>query len=133
MVYDVVRMKTYQQLILMKVTHTNEQLLKVKEEMDWFMAKRRPSPEIRNEFDITYRFEGQNVIIYEIRSGFMAPEEKVEVPVAKATFVQKRNHWKVYWMRSDLKWHVYKPEPAVDSIKIFTEIVNKDEHGCFWG
>lgn len=35
--------------------------------MEWFMEKRRPPEEIRNEVDIGYRYENQVLDIFEIR------------------------------------------------------------------
>ncbi|HKL26212.1 MAG TPA: DUF3024 domain-containing protein [Desulfuromonadales bacterium] len=57
----------------------------------------------------------------------------MESPVAKATYVKIRKIWKIYWMRADLKWHGYQPDPVVQSIEEFLEIVERDEYGCFYG
>jgi hypothetical protein len=51
---------------------------------------------MRAQLDIGYRIEKQSVIIFEIRPDWMDPKKKVENNVAKATFVKKDNHWKVY-------------------------------------
>lgn len=111
----------------------NEQLLDEKEEMDRFLEEKRPAQEIRNKVDLAYRIEEKSIVIFEIRPMFMNPLEKTEIPIAKATFVKKSNQWKVYWMRSDLKWHAYGPEPVVNSVRSFTRIVSEDGYGCFWG
>jgi hypothetical protein len=98
-----------------------------------FLEKRRPPQEIRNKLDIAYRIEGQSVIIYEIRPRWDNPNELIEGFVAKTTFVKNHNHWKVFWMRADLKWHIYTPQPALKSIKAFFQLVVEDKHACFWG
>ena len=36
-------------------------------------------------------------------------------------------------MRADLKWHTYKPFPDSRSLEKILEIVDEDDHGCFWG
>jgi hypothetical protein len=41
--------------------------------------------------------------------------------------------WKVFWHRSDEKWHAYEPVPTVKLIENFLEVVDKDEHACFFG
>jgi hypothetical protein len=69
----------------------------------------------------------------DIRPHFREPSKIIESPVAKATYVQKAQRWKIYWMRSDLKWHSYTPEPESRSIEEFFAIVNSDENGCFFG
>lgn len=53
--------------------------------------------------------------------------------IAKATFVKSQKHWKVFWMKSDLKWHVYDPKPTVKTIQGFVDLVEQDKHYCFWG
>lgn len=74
-----------------------------------FIDKRRPPAHIRDKVDIGFRLSGQNVEIFEIRAIWNSPEEMVEQPVAKATYVKRQNLWKIYWMKSDLKWHKYEP------------------------
>ncbi len=98
-----------------------------------FMKKRRPPPYLRREVDLGYRIEGQSVEIFEVRPEWENPENKIEIPIAKATYVKSRRIWKVYWKRSDLKWHLYDPAPEVDSIEEFLDIVDRDEHYYFWG
>lgn len=98
-----------------------------------FVEAHRPPPEIRSELDLGYRVQDQSVEIFEIRPMWRSPEEKVEQPVAKATFVRTQHVWKVYWQRADLKWHAYLPEPEVQSLEAFLALVEKDEHACFFG
>jgi len=98
-----------------------------------FVEKRRPPPHIRPELDLGFRVRDQSVEIFEIRPSFRSPEEKIEQPVAKATFFKNQQHWKVYWMRADLKWHAYPPAPQVKSLEEFLALVEKDEHACFFG
>jgi hypothetical protein len=98
-----------------------------------FLEVRRPPLEIRPELDLDVHVSGQSVQIIEIRPHFREPSKTIELPVAKATYVQKAQRWKIYWMRSDLKWHSYTPEPESRSIEEFFAIVNSDENGCFFG
>jgi len=98
-----------------------------------YIEKHRPPAHIRNELDLSFRVEGQSVEIFEIRPLWQNPDEKVESKVAKATYIKSRNIWKVYWMRADLKWHRYPPNPEVKSIGEFVEVVERDGCGCFFG
>ncbi|WP_301359922.1 DUF3024 domain-containing protein [Stutzerimonas nitrititolerans] len=98
-----------------------------------FIEKRRPPPHIRPELDLGFRIHGQSVEIFEIRPMWQAPDEKMEHPVAKATYVKTQRVWKVYWQRADLKWHGYPPAPQVKSLEEFLALVDKDEHYCFFG
>ena len=88
---------------------------------------------MRSKVDIGFRITKQSVEIFEIRPAFKSPKEKVELPVAKATYVRARSVWKVYWHRADLKWHSYPPIPEVKSIEDFVKLVEQDDHACFWG
>ena len=98
-----------------------------------FLEDRRPPVEIRPKLDLDVRVSGQSVQIVEIRPHFREPATIIESPVAKATYVKKSQRWKIYWMRADLKWHGYQPDPVVQSIEEFLEIVERDEYGCFYG
>jgi len=98
-----------------------------------FIQKRRPPSHVRPKLDYGFRVSGQSVELYEIRPQWDRPEVKRESAFAKATFVRNRGVWRVYWMRSDLKWHSYQPEPEVSAIDEFLAVVQKDEHACFFG
>ncbi len=106
---------------------------KIEKEMKVFLDRRRPPVEMRNKIDLNYKIEKLSIIIFEIRQVWNNPDEYRESPVAKATFVRKSNTWKIYWRRSDLKWHAYEPMPEVKTVDEFVAIVDRDEYGCFWG
>lgn len=53
--------------------------------------------------------------------------------VAKVTFIRSTEGWRVYWMRSDMKWHGYAPMPSVESIEEFFRVSAADEFQCFFG
>ena len=101
--------------------------------MENYIDKIRPEEEMRDQLDISYKIEGQSIFITEIRPYFMDPKQKIETPIAKTTFVKAKNCWKVFWMRGNLKWYPYGPMPIVKTLKEFTELVEEDEYGCFWG
>lgn len=121
----------YKQLKAMALTE--KQIQEVTAAGDAFLEKRRPPVEMRNQLDLAYQIQGQSVLVYEIRPRWNNPSEAMEPPVAKATFVQAQNHWKVFWMRADLKWHSYSPKPTVKTIKAFFKLVDDDERACFFG
>ena len=98
-----------------------------------YVEKKRPPAHIRPELDLGYKLEGQSVEIFEIRPLWDNPEKKIEEAVAKATYVKSKRVWKVYWQRADLKWHRYDPDPEVNSIEEFLDVVERDEHCCFYG
>jgi hypothetical protein len=98
-----------------------------------FLDKRRPPEHIRAEVDLSYKIENQSIIIFEIRPHWQNKDKNIESSIAKTTWVTTQNVWKVYWMRSDLKWHSYDPKPGVKNIEGFLKVVDEDAHGCFWG
>jgi hypothetical protein len=116
------------------VTLAEIELARVRRAMDVFMQQRRPPPHIRPKLDLGFRVFGQSVEIFEIRPAWRGPrDEKHESPVAKATYVRARGVWRVFWMRRDLKWHMYEPKPEVKSVEDFTSLVAIDAHACFFG
>jgi hypothetical protein len=98
-----------------------------------FMARRRPPAHIRPKLDLGYRIDRQSVEIFEIRPDWRDKTSKRETAFAKATYVRTRNHWRVFWMRADLKWHGYEPNYEVHSLEEFLVVVDRDEHCCFFG
>jgi hypothetical protein len=103
------------------------------EVMENFIEKERPSENIRHLVDLSYKIEDQSIIIFELRPHVIKPEEKIESRVAKTTFIKSKNHWKVFWLRANLKWENYKPKPIVRDLKEFIKLVEEDKLGCFWG
>jgi len=98
-----------------------------------YIEKNRPPEHLREQVDLSFKIKGQSVEIFEIRPIWNNPKEKIEESVAKAIYVKSRKLWKVYWQRADLKWHRYDPDPEVDSIEEFIEIVENDDYACFFG
>jgi Protein of unknown function (DUF3024) len=98
-----------------------------------FIERRRPPPDIRAKLDIAFRVQGQSVEIFEIRPHWQDNTKNLEQPVAKATYNRKKQIWKVFWPRADLKWHSYQPHPEVRTIEDFLAIVDEDEDCCFFG
>jgi len=101
--------------------------------LDEYMEQRRPPAQLRGQIDVSYRIDGQSVEIFVMRPSYMDPSQKMKEPIAKAIYVMKGDIWKVYWQRADLKWHGYTPAPEVATLEDFIEIIQSDQHGCFWG
>jgi|SRR5690554_581519 len=106
---------------------------KIERATESLLKARRPPVAVRAELDLVVRVEGQSVQVLEVRPQFRDPSTVIEIPLAKATYVKKSQRWKIYWMRSDLKWHSYAPEPESRSIEGFFALVSADENGCFFG
>ena len=109
------------------------EIKKIEKTVGQFVENKRPPKHIRNELDISFRISGQGFEIFEIRPQWNDPTKKTEGPIAKATYVKSKNEWKLFWMRADLKWHIYKPFPISKSLEQILEVIEQDSHGCFWG
>lgn len=109
------------------------ELRKYQQILDKFIEKIRPPENIRKELDISYKITNQSVEIYEIRPQYDNPKNIQNIEIAKATYVKTQDIWKIFWMRSDLKWHGYEPNPEVDDLSDFLSIIDEDKYGCFWG
>lgn len=121
-------------LLLSAMAYTEFESKRIEKAVRTFVEKRRTPPHIRSQLDLAFRLTGQSVEIFEIRPRWRGETgELMERPVAKATCVKTQKVWKIFWMRQDLKWHGYPPEPMVETIEEFLSIVNADAHGCFFG
>jgi hypothetical protein len=98
-----------------------------------FVEKRRPAPGKRDQLDISFRILNQSFEIFEIRPQWNNPDNKIEGPVAKTTYVKSTKKWKLYWKKADMKWHGYEPFRESESLEEILEVVGQDRHGCFWG
>lgn len=101
--------------------------------MDAFLELRRPPLSVREEVDLAYRVSEQSIVVFEDRVSFNDPSLRIEVPIAKATYVRTKNHWKVFWRRGNGKWEGYEPEPIARHLDEFLRVVHEDTFGCFWG
>jgi len=116
------------------VALTELEAARVRKALNGFVELRRPPPQIRQEVDLTFRISGQSVEILEVRKAWGGgPGEKIEHPVAKATYARSSRRWRVFWLRQDMKWHSYKPVPDVATIEEFVALVHEDRNACFFG
>ncbi len=115
------------------MTISEFEIKRIEKRVGRFVESKRPTKAMRSDLDISFRVTGQSFEIFEIRPQWNDPTKKIEASIAKATFVKSRQTWKLYWMRADMKWHLYEPFPASDSLEKILEAIEKDSHHCFWG
>lgn len=108
-------------------------LQQVESQVKRLVESRRPPEHIRTKLDIGYRITGQSFEIFEIRPKWLHPGITQEFPVAKATYVKSSGLWKLYWMRSDLRWHRYDMLPGSESLRDVLVEIEEDPYCCFWG
>ena len=109
------------------------ELKKCEKALKSFLERKRPPSHIRKQLDLSYRLKGQSVEVFEVRPRWDNPNEIMETPVAKATYVKTRRIWKIYWQRADLKWHTYEPHPKAKDLDEFLKVVESDDYACFFG
>ena len=98
-----------------------------------FIEQRRPPAHVRAQLDLGFRITGQSVELFEVSPKRDDPNLKTEHGIAKATYVKSKKVWKIFWFKSDLKWHGYDPEPEVKHLEDFLTVVDEDKNACFWG
>ncbi len=97
------------------------------------LCRRSSRPEFANELRFVYDIEGHAVSIYEERSPWDGIGGWTRMGVARFRFVRSRGEWRLYWMRRDLRWHRYDPEPSTDELAALVAVVDADEYGAFFG
>ncbi|PKH21452.1 hypothetical protein CIG19_16790 [Enterobacterales bacterium CwR94] len=103
----------------------------VKQDVERFVESIRPPKNVRNELDIVYTISGYTIDIGEIRPKWQGmPGDKIFNPSARIKYVRSINRWKIYWMRRDMKWHLYSTEISLTEA---LEVVRVDPDCCFFG
>jgi hypothetical protein len=97
------------------------------------MCRHRSPAQLRDELKITYEIDGHNVSVYEVRPRWNNPREQTKLGVARFKFVRSRKEWKLYWMRRDLKWHLYNLDEIPTDLKSLVKVVDEDRYGAFFG
>jgi hypothetical protein len=97
--------------------------LEIIEAFENFLDPKRPAENLREEIDLDYRIEDSEIIIYEMRPRWHAGKELSEFPIVKISFIKSKNQWRVFWMKSDRKWHASHRYPYVNSVKEFLELI----------
>ena len=64
---------------------------KIEKTVESFLEKRRPPIEIRDKVDIGFKIDKYSIEIFEIRPIWDKPKEKINIPVAKTTYIKSKN------------------------------------------
>src|SRR5947207_2448137 len=96
------------------------------------VEKRRPPPSVREKLDIRADITGSEVLIFTVRADFRDTSKKRDIPVARIRWFNSRKIWRLFWMRSNLKWQAYEPYPEASKIATHLRTVDEDYHGCFF-
>ncbi|WP_368301346.1 DUF3024 domain-containing protein [Kluyvera sichuanensis] len=103
----------------------------VNKEVKLFVDSIRPPAHIRNELDIVYSINDQTIDIGEQRPVWQgAPGETHILPSVRIRYFKTSRQWKLYWMRKDMRWHLYD---TAETLTEALEVVRVDPDCCFFG
>lgn len=96
---------------------------------------RRISPaRFADEFRFVYEIDGHGISVFEERPPWDGrPGEWTRMGVARLRYFRSRDEWTLYWMRRDLKWHIYDPETRKRDLRTLVRVVEEDSYGAFFG
>jgi hypothetical protein len=95
---------------------------------------RRSSPaEHADQLRVVYAIDGHSVSMWEERPPWRGPGEWTRMGVARFRYFRSRDEWVLYWMRRDLKWHIYDPETSKRDLRTLVRVVEVDHYGAFFG
>jgi len=94
----------------------------------------RPTdPQILNQLDFGYTYDGKVILLFEIRPVWNKINEKQNIPYAKIKYYKTKKEWKLYWMRANGNWELYQPFPQSSNLQQILEVIKEDKHHCFFG
>ena len=76
----------------------------------------RVPPAMRDKLRIGFRITGSEVVLYEERPEFHAPDEWREMLSAKLRYVATQGGWRLYCQHRDRRWHAYEAPPEAPSL-----------------
>ncbi|WP_202303731.1 DUF3024 domain-containing protein [Dryocola clanedunensis] len=103
----------------------------VNKEVKAFVDSIRPPEHVRKELDMVYNIEDQTIEIGALRPVWRGePGETHFLPSVRIKYIRSLKRWKLYWMRQDLKWHLYD---TTETLTEALEVVRVDPDSCFFG
>jgi hypothetical protein len=97
------------------------------------LCRRRSPPHLSHKIRTTYEIKNHDVIVFEKRPHLQHPDEWSKLECAKFKYDRKNRKWRLYWMRKDLKWHLYDPETSRTDLETLVRVVDADHYGAFFG
>ncbi len=99
------------------------------------LCRRKSPAHIRDQLRFDYDISQHNVHIWEVRPAYNDPNVETRHGVAKFQYIRTKRIWKLYWMRADLKWHGYNPDPdrVLTTLDEQVAEVEHDPYATFFG
>ncbi len=89
--------------------------------------------EILKQEDIGYSYDGNTIILFQIRPDWQDANKKHQLDFAKIRYFKSKKEWCLYWMRANGKWEAYTPFPESNYLDKIIDVIKHDENGCFFG
>jgi hypothetical protein len=97
------------------------------------LCRRCSPPEHADQLRTVYEIEGHSVTMYEERPPWDGVGEWTRSGIARFRFSRSRREWRLYWMRQDLRWHLYDPDEMPPDLDSLVAAVEADKYGAFFG
>ena len=97
------------------------------------IRRRLSRPEHADKLRFVFEIDGHTVSIYEERPPWDGVGEWTRTGIARFRFNRSRREWRLYWMRQDLRWHLYDPDEMPADLASLVAVVGADKHGAFFG
>lgn len=97
------------------------------------LCRRLSPPQYVQELRLVYDIEDDSVALWEERSPWRGEGEWSHQGIAKFRYARARQTWSLYWMRADLKWHVFEPAAPTNDLAALVAIVAENRSGAFFG
>jgi len=97
------------------------------------LCRKCSPPEQAGELRTVYEVEGHSVTMYEERPPWDGVGEWTRRGIARLRFSRSRSEWQLYWMRQDLRWHLYDPDEMLADLGSLVAVVEADKYGAFFG
>ena len=97
------------------------------------LCRKCSPPEHADQFRTVYEVEGHSVTMYEERPPWDGVGEWTRRGIARFRFYRSRREWQLYWLRQDLRWHLYDPDEMPADLASLVAVVDADKYGAFFG
>jgi hypothetical protein len=97
------------------------------------LCRKCSPPEYADELRTVYEVKGHTVTVYEERPPWDGVGEWTRAGIARLRNYRSRREWRLYWMRQDLRWHLYDPDEMPADLDSLVAVIEADEHGAFFG
>lgn len=111
---------------------TAEQQDQIAQTLDAYCDARVPV-HVRDKVVLQYRFERNDVLLFEKRPYFRDPSRWIESVVAKFRYTKSDGLWRLLWPDRNTKWHDYEHLDAMQDFQALLSEVDQDPTGIFWG